>query len=95
MGSFFLSDWPHRSGLAEAHARLSLRSEAGEEDGVIAILLYEESLTCRYGNSVLHLLPTPHFTDTNLSAYLGKQVPTFITAILWTYIMTSHTLSLV
>ncbi|CAI8045322.1 Minichromosome maintenance domain-containing protein 2, partial [Geodia barretti] len=61
------------SGLAEAHARLSLREEAGEEDGVMAILLYEESLTCRYGNSVLHLVPSPHFTDTNLSAYLGRQ----------------------
>ena len=60
--------------MAEAHAKLSMRSEAQEEDGVIAILLYEESLVGRYGNSVLHLLPAPHFTDTNLSGYIGREV---------------------
>jgi hypothetical protein len=59
--------------LAEAHARLSLRSEATEEDGVMAILLYEESLVGRYGHSVLSAIPAPHFRDTDLSAYLGKQ----------------------
>ena len=41
---------------------------------MVAILLYEETLVGRYGNSVLSLIPAPHFTDTNLSAYIGREV---------------------
>lgn len=63
-----------RSRLAEVHAKLSLRSEAIEEDGVMAILLYEESLASRYGHSVLNVIPAPHFRNHELSDYLGNQV---------------------
>ena len=45
-----------------------------EEDGVVAIMLYEESLASRYGHSVLNLIPSPHFRDYELSAYLGNKV---------------------
>ena len=69
-----LSLYPYRRGLAESHAKLNMRSVAIEEDGVMAILIYEESLTSRYGHSILHLIPTPHFRDNNLSAYIGKEV---------------------
>ena len=73
LSSLYLSI-PYRRGLAESHAKLNMRSLAIEEDGVMAILIYEESLTSRYGHSILHLLPTPHFRDNNLSAYIGKEV---------------------
>ncbi|XP_065894545.1 minichromosome maintenance domain-containing protein 2-like isoform X2 [Dysidea avara] len=59
--------------LAIAHARLSLRSEAVEEDAVLAISLYEESLTSRSGYSVLNIVPIPHFRDSNTGAYIGQQ----------------------
>lgn len=61
------------SALAIAHARLSLRKEATEEDAVLAILLYEESLASRFGYSVLSLAPTPHFRDNNIGAYIGRE----------------------
>ena len=61
-----------------AHARLSLRSEAREEDGVVAILLYEEALASRYGHSALSILPCPHFRDGKLSTYMGREVESLL-----------------
>ncbi|XP_077861510.1 minichromosome maintenance domain-containing protein 2-like [Saccoglossus kowalevskii] len=59
--------------MASAHAKLSLRREVVEEDAVLAIMLYEESVTARYGYSVLSVQPTPHFQQDNLPLYVGKQ----------------------
>lgn len=39
----------HRISITLAHAKLSLRSEAIQEDAVLAIMLYEEGLLCRNG----------------------------------------------
>ncbi len=39
-----------------AHARLSLRHEATEEDAVLAILLYEEGQLIKTGQS-MHMTP--------------------------------------
>ncbi|KAJ1192365.1 hypothetical protein NDU88_001675 [Pleurodeles waltl] len=36
--------------LSEAHAKLSLRNKVIEEDVLIAVLLYESSLTLKHGN---------------------------------------------
>lgn len=63
----------HMTSIAIAHAKLSLRRQAEEADAVMAILLYEESLTSRLGYSVLDLTPSPHFKDDNIGAYLGKE----------------------
>ncbi len=38
-----------RTSLAEAHAKLCLRSEVAVADAVMAILLYEENATQRSG----------------------------------------------
>ncbi|XP_073439993.1 minichromosome maintenance domain-containing protein 2 [Dendrobates tinctorius] len=42
----------HLSSISEAHAKLSLRSKVTEEDALIAILLFEASLTMKHGSSV-------------------------------------------
>ena len=39
----------HRSQLSKAHARLNLHTEASEQDAVLAILLYEEMVTEKFG----------------------------------------------
>ncbi|XP_014675632.1 PREDICTED: MCM domain-containing protein 2-like [Priapulus caudatus] len=59
--------------LAEAHAKLSLRREVAIPDAVMAILLYEESITARYGYSVLSVKPSPHCRDSNIGVYLGPE----------------------
>lgn len=38
-----------RIALAQAHAKLSLRTEVLEEDAVIAVLLCESSVTLKHG----------------------------------------------
>ncbi|XP_073532840.1 minichromosome maintenance domain-containing protein 2 [Phyllobates terribilis] len=40
----------HLSSISEAHAKLSLRRKVTEEDALIAILLFEASLTMKHGN---------------------------------------------
>lgn len=46
-----------RVSLSEAHARLNLRNKVLKEDVLIAALLFEMSLTLKYGNSVI-LIPS-------------------------------------
>ncbi|KAL5012373.1 hypothetical protein ScPMuIL_010924 [Solemya velum] len=59
--------------LAYSHAKLNLKTEVTEEDALMAVILYEESLTARLGYSVLSVQPTPHFAATQLSNHVGKQ----------------------
>ncbi|XP_063413439.1 minichromosome maintenance domain-containing protein 2-like isoform X1 [Mytilus trossulus] len=59
--------------LSMSHARLSLRSEITVEDGLMAIWIYEESLTERLGHSLLSLQPCPHVQHDNKHQYLGKE----------------------
>ncbi|XP_077126720.1 minichromosome maintenance domain-containing protein 2 [Ranitomeya variabilis] len=47
----------HLSSIAEAHAKLSLRRKVTEEDALIAILLFEASLTMKHGSSVFGVSP--------------------------------------
>lgn len=42
-----------RVSLAEAHARLNLRNQVLKEDALIAVLLFETSLTLKYGNLLI------------------------------------------
>lgn len=42
-----------RVSLSEAHARLNLRNKVLKEDVLIAALLFEMSLTLKYGNSLI------------------------------------------
>jgi len=69
---------------------VSTCTQATEEDAVLAISVYEESLTSRSGMwsilatnmctlltsgySVLNIVPSPHFRDGNTGAYIGQQV---------------------
>lgn len=46
-----------RVSLSEAHARLNLRNKVLKEDVLIAALLFELSLTLKYGNSLLVIIP--------------------------------------
>lgn len=54
--TFVGGNWGFRlvcsTSLASAHARLSLRLQVTEDDAVMAIYLYEESVTCRYGQYI-------------------------------------------
>ncbi|KAI8518457.1 Minichromosome maintenance domain-containing protein 2 [Branchiostoma belcheri] len=45
----------------------------GQEDALMSIYLFEESVTCRYGYSILGVQPTPHFRHGNIVQYLGKE----------------------
>ncbi|XP_077789069.1 minichromosome maintenance domain-containing protein 2 [Podarcis muralis] len=47
--------------LSKAHAKLSLRTEVLEEDVLIAVLLFESSLTFKYGASVFCVAPNAVF----------------------------------
>ncbi|XP_053251958.1 minichromosome maintenance domain-containing protein 2 isoform X3 [Podarcis raffonei] len=47
--------------LSKAHAKLSLRTEVLEEDVLIAVLLFESSLTLKYGASVFCVAPNAVF----------------------------------
>ncbi|XP_048385663.2 minichromosome maintenance domain-containing protein 2 isoform X1 [Stegostoma tigrinum] len=47
--------------LSETHAKLSLRNKVLEQDAVIAVLLYEMSITARHGSSVLCVAPNAVF----------------------------------
>ncbi|XP_055007163.1 minichromosome maintenance domain-containing protein 2 [Boleophthalmus pectinirostris] len=47
--------------LAEAHCKLSLRTQVLEEDAIIAVLLCENSVTLKHGTSPLVLLPDALF----------------------------------
>ncbi|XP_077732848.1 minichromosome maintenance domain-containing protein 2 isoform X3 [Canis aureus] len=47
--------------LAEAHARLSLRNKVLKEDALIAALLFETSLTLKYGATVFCVAPSAVF----------------------------------
>ncbi|KAG8441975.1 hypothetical protein GDO86_010957 [Hymenochirus boettgeri] len=51
----------HLLSMSEAHAKLSLRKEVIEEDALIAILLFEISLTLKHGTSVFHVSPNALF----------------------------------
>ena len=55
--------------MAEAHARLALRQEAVEEDGVAACHFYEISLAAQVGHS---LLEPPVFTFSSLADLVGS-----------------------
>lgn len=41
-----------RISLSKAHAKLSLRTEVLEQDVLIAVLLFESSLTLKYGKKI-------------------------------------------
>ena len=45
-----------RQSLAYSHAKLSLRSEVTMDDALMAIKLYEESLTARFGKLIKQML---------------------------------------
>ncbi|TNM96279.1 hypothetical protein fugu_015940 [Takifugu bimaculatus] len=47
--------------LAEAHCKLSLRTQVLQEDAVIAVLLCENSVTLKHGASALVIPPHPVF----------------------------------
>ncbi|KAM4704961.1 minichromosome maintenance domain-containing protein 2 [Rhinophrynus dorsalis] len=51
----------HLYSISEAHAKLSLRRKVTEEDVLIAILLFEISLTMKHGSSVFHVSPNALF----------------------------------
>ncbi|XP_038622560.1 minichromosome maintenance domain-containing protein 2 isoform X3 [Tachyglossus aculeatus] len=51
----------HLVALSEAHAKLSLRKSVLKEDALIAILLFETSLTLKYGTSVFCTAPNAAF----------------------------------
>lgn len=72
--------------LAYSYAKLSLRSEVTMEDAVMAIKLYEETLTARFGFSVLNVQPVPHITSNILNDCLGpandKQMKQFHASVL-------------
>ena len=55
--------------LAVAHAKLALRQEAGEEDGVAACHFYETSLAAQLGHS---LLEPPRFTSSSMVELVGS-----------------------
>ncbi|XP_046859460.1 minichromosome maintenance domain-containing protein 2-like [Xenia sp. Carnegie-2017] len=59
--------------IAEAHAKLSLRSEVTEDDAVVAILLYEECITARLGYSVLGVRQFHHFKNDTLASFINIQ----------------------
>ncbi|XP_078325111.1 minichromosome maintenance domain-containing protein 2-like isoform X5 [Crassostrea virginica] len=59
--------------LAESHARLRLKTEVEEEDALEVIQLYEESLTTRFGPSILSVPPLPHLPGGLLKDYLNNQ----------------------
>nr|XP_054754873.1 minichromosome maintenance domain-containing protein 2-like [Lytechinus pictus] len=59
--------------MAAAHAKLCLRKDVTENDATLAIMLYEESITARFGYSTLNVHPCPHFRDSNMSNYLGPE----------------------
>ncbi|XP_078685277.1 minichromosome maintenance domain-containing protein 2-like isoform X1 [Branchiostoma floridae x Branchiostoma belcheri] len=59
--------------VAGAHAKLSLRTYVAEEDALMSIYLFEESVTSRYGYSILGVQPTPHFRHGSIVQYLGKE----------------------
>lgn len=47
--------------LAEAHAKLNLRTQVLQEDAVIAVLLCENSTTLKHGNYILYSKVTTEF----------------------------------
>ncbi|XP_041422375.1 minichromosome maintenance domain-containing protein 2 isoform X2 [Xenopus laevis] len=51
----------HLMSMSEAHAKLSLRREVLEEDVLIAVLLFELSLTLKHGSSVFYVPPSALF----------------------------------
>eukprot|EP00794_Sanderia_malayensis_P000375 gene375-1008_t len=59
--------------IAAAHAKLSLRNQVLPEDALMAILIYEESLTTRVGYSVIEIQPKLHFSRQNFAANLGPK----------------------
>lgn len=59
--------------LAVSHAKLSLRQEVSVDDGLMAIWVYEESLTSRLGHSILSVQPCPHVPSDGTQQYLGKE----------------------
>ncbi|OWF54878.1 MCM domain-containing protein 2-like [Mizuhopecten yessoensis] len=59
--------------LAIGHTKLSLRSVVTEEDALMAIKLYEESITARFGYSVLSVQPSPHLPVSQTSDFLGYE----------------------
>ncbi|XP_072267199.1 minichromosome maintenance domain-containing protein 2 [Pyxicephalus adspersus] len=51
----------HLSSISEAHTKLCLRREVTAEDALIAILLFEVSLTLKHGSSVFSVSQNPLF----------------------------------
>lgn len=64
----------HRLSLAEAHARLSLRSCVSRDDALSAIQLYEECVTSLKHHSVLNMDHEPHWRSAVTEYYLTQQV---------------------
>ncbi|XP_071847772.1 minichromosome maintenance domain-containing protein 2-like [Apostichopus japonicus] len=61
------------SSLAVAHAKLSLHEEVVEEDAVMAVHIFEECLSARFGPSFLNVHHQPHLKDDKLSAHCGPE----------------------
>ncbi|KAE8598867.1 hypothetical protein XENTR_v10016971 [Xenopus tropicalis] len=51
----------HLISMSEAHAKLSLRREVLEEDVLVAVLLFELSLTLKHGSSAFYVSPSALF----------------------------------
>jgi hypothetical protein len=61
----------YRSIMAEAHARLSLRSEITREDALVAISLYEQSMVSLFGPAFQ--APPPPLSGASLTSYNAKE----------------------
>ena len=66
--------------LAVSHAQLSLRDEVGVCDAILAILMYEETMTFKSGgHSPLTLKPLIHIEDNDIQRYIGSQRDEYMT----------------
>ncbi|XP_022250903.1 MCM domain-containing protein 2-like isoform X5 [Limulus polyphemus] len=59
--------------VAQAFSKLSLRQKVADSDAVMAILLYEETLSARYGYSALNVRNMPHARNENMSYLFGLE----------------------
>ncbi|XP_071086744.1 minichromosome maintenance domain-containing protein 2-like [Haliotis cracherodii] len=59
--------------LSHGQAKLSLRHQVLEEDAVMAIRIYEEILTARFGMSILNVQPRSHVTSKCFEEFIGPE----------------------
>ncbi|XP_076369273.1 meiotic 218 isoform X2 [Tachypleus tridentatus] len=59
--------------VAHAFSKLSLRQRVTDSDAVMAILLYEETLSARYGYSTLNVRNMPHARNKDISYLFGVE----------------------